>query len=54
MHHGGYSDAQVADQAVKDKNTVAIREFNDLAVSDERVDVSLVPIGDGMMLCRKR
>jgi len=45
---------KVADPARMDKNTEAIRALNALAVQDPRVDASLVPIGDGMMLCRKR
>ena len=32
----------------------AIRELNAKLHKDERVDVSLVPIGDGVMLARKR
>lgn len=45
---------RVADEAVTDKATMALRELNDFVVSDERVDFSIVPIGDGMALCRVR
>jgi predicted O-methyltransferase YrrM len=45
---------RVADPAAKDADTAAIREFNDRAHRDERVDVALVPIGDGLTLARKR
>ena len=37
-----------------DENTVAIRALNDALHDDERVDVSLLAIGDGVTLARKR
>ena len=39
------------DQSV---DTVAIRAFNRRLQADDRVDISLVPIGDGLTLARKR
>ncbi|HET7306828.1 MAG TPA: class I SAM-dependent methyltransferase [Gammaproteobacteria bacterium] len=45
---------RVADSADDDEDTVAIREFNDKLYGDERIDLSLVPIGDGLTLARKR
>jgi predicted O-methyltransferase YrrM len=44
----------VADPREKDSSTVALREFNDYVHHDERVDMALVPIGDGLTLLRKR
>lgn len=44
----------VADPAVQDADTNAIRALNDRARDDQRVDISLVPIGDGLLLARKR
>ena len=44
----------VADPAKNDKDTVAIRAFNDAAHADARVDLSLLPIGDGLTLALKR
>ncbi|HNS26892.1 MAG TPA: class I SAM-dependent methyltransferase, partial [Steroidobacteraceae bacterium] len=44
----------VADAGVQDAETNAIRALNDRARDDERVDMSLVPIGDGLLLARKR
>lgn len=44
----------VADPSVDDDTTNAIRAFNDALTSDERVDISLVPIADGLTLVRKR
>ncbi|MCU0761099.1 MAG: class I SAM-dependent methyltransferase [Steroidobacteraceae bacterium] len=47
-------DGAVADPAVSDANTQALRAFNDLVHRDERVDLSMVPIGDGLTVLRKR
>ena len=43
-----------ADPSVDDKTTEAMRAFNDFAFADERVDYSLVPVGDGMAVCHVR
>jgi caffeoyl-CoA O-methyltransferase len=45
---------RVADPADADPDTVAIRNFNEHLHRDARVDLSLVPIGDGLSLARKR
>jgi predicted O-methyltransferase YrrM len=45
---------RVADLAVVDEDTVALRHFNEVLHRDERVDLSLLPIGDGLTLARKR
>jgi predicted O-methyltransferase YrrM len=47
-------DGAVADPADRSPDTVALREFNARLRVDERVDLSLVPIGDGLTLARKR
>ncbi len=44
----------VADAAHAEDDTRAIRAFNDKLHADDRVDLSLVPIGDGLTLARKR
>lgn len=44
----------VADFTKQDKDTEAIRLLNDTLHRDRRVDLSLVPIGDGLTLARKR
>jgi caffeoyl-CoA O-methyltransferase len=44
----------VARPEVNDADTNAIRAFNDHVHRDERVDLSLVPIGDGLTVLRKR
>ena len=44
----------VADPGDRDTDTVAIRAFNEHLLADERIDLSLVPIGDGLTLARRR
>lgn len=44
----------VADPADREADTVALREFNDVLHGDERVDVALLPVGDGLTLARLR
>ena len=44
----------VIDPAEQDEDTRAIRALNDKLHGDERVELSLVPIGDGLTLARKR
>jgi len=39
---------------VNDPDSVALRAFNQHLHVDPRVDLSLVPIGDGLTLARKR
>ena len=45
---------RVLDGSDMSPDTVAIREINDHIASDERVDVVMVPIGDGLTLARVR
>jgi len=45
---------KVADPEQQDADTLAIRALNDLLVEDARVNLSLLPIGDGLTLARKR
>lgn len=45
---------RVADPANHDEETEAIRAFNRNLHTDTRIDLSLVPIGDGVTLARKR
>lgn len=47
-------DGKVADDEETDADTVAIRALNRKLLGDERVELSLVPIGDGLTLCMKR
>ncbi|MFK4067210.1 O-methyltransferase [Streptomyces sp. NPDC029674] len=45
---------RVADPEFDDADTVAIRELNSALTADERVDISLLPMADGITLARKR
>ena len=45
---------RVLDARDRDEDTRAIRAFNRRLAKDRRVDISLVPIGDGLTLARKR
>ncbi|MFT4572029.1 MAG: caffeoyl-CoA O-methyltransferase [Hyphomicrobiaceae bacterium] len=44
----------VVDQSVQDPDTIAIRAFNDKVVADARVECSMIAVGDGLSLLRKR
>jgi predicted O-methyltransferase YrrM len=43
---------EVTDQSSKDKYTLNIREFNLFVLNDKRVEQIIVPLGDGMTICR--
>ena len=45
---------QVADDTVQDESTVALRSLNAKLRDDERVTLSVLPIGDGLTLAMKR
>src|SRR5262249_34517647 len=44
----------VADPGVNDDDTVALRKIAHKVCNDPRVSASLIPIGDGLLLARKR
>ena len=45
---------KLVDEREQDDDCNALRAFNRAIYSDERVDISMVPIGDGLTLARKR
>jgi caffeoyl-CoA O-methyltransferase len=45
---------RVADPENAEADTVALRHFNEHLHRDDRVDLSVLPIGDGLTLARKR
>lgn len=47
-------DGRVADPAEDDSDTAALRAITKKAMGDERVDAVLTPIGDGLLLARKK
>lgn len=44
---------KVADPSIQDANTLVIRELNDKLLKDDRIDLCMLPIGDGLSLARK-
>ncbi|MDX1901329.1 MAG: class I SAM-dependent methyltransferase [Gammaproteobacteria bacterium] len=47
-------DGKVSDQSVQDASTIAIRQLNAKVFADERVSMTMLPVGDGLTLARKR
>jgi predicted O-methyltransferase YrrM len=45
---------RVADPAVSDADTAALRALNAKIAADQRVDAVMLPVGDGMTIARKR
>ena len=43
---------EVADEKNNDKYTINIREFNEFVSKDKRVEQIIIPLGDGMTVCR--
>ena len=44
----------VIDPAAEDANTTAIRAFNDAVMKDQRAYLSMIPVGDGLLLACKK
>jgi caffeoyl-CoA O-methyltransferase len=49
-----FSHGRVIDEANQDAVVQAIRDFNDHAVADDRVDLVMLPVGDGLTLARRK
>jgi caffeoyl-CoA O-methyltransferase len=49
-----FSHGRVIDAGNDNPLVIAVRNFNDRAAADDRVDLVMVPIGDGLTLARKR
>ena len=47
-------NGKVADYSCDDPDTCAIRHLNEKLHRDQRINLALVPVGDGMTLCRKK
>ena len=48
------SHGRVVDSANTDANVEGIRRFNEHAMADDRTEIVLLPIGDGVSIARKR
>ncbi len=44
---------EVADKTKQDKLTISIREFNAYVNNDGRIENFIIPLGDGLSVCRK-
>jgi caffeoyl-CoA O-methyltransferase len=44
----------VIDPKIRDSDTEAIRGLNDFLATDNRIDIVMLPISDGLTICRKR
>ncbi|OPL18511.1 MAG: hypothetical protein AVO35_04055 [Candidatus Aegiribacteria sp. MLS_C] len=49
-----FRHGKVIDMDAHDPGTVAMRELNARIAADERVDLSMIPLGDGLTLVRRR
>ncbi|AOP32853.1 SAM-dependent methyltransferase [Leptospira tipperaryensis] len=47
-------DGSVADDSHQEPSTIGIRKFNELVHKDPNVDISMIPIADGVSLVRKK
>jgi caffeoyl-CoA O-methyltransferase len=61
IRHGGlimvdntFSHGRVIDAGNDNPAVIAVRDFNDHAAADPRVDLIMVPIGDGLTLARRK
>jgi hypothetical protein len=46
-------NGRVIDESVQDADTKGVRELNEFLKKDERVEICMLPIADGLTLCRK-
>lgn len=49
-----FSHGRVIDAGNDNPTVIAIRDFNDHAAADDRVDLVMIPIGDGLTVARKK
>ena len=49
-----FSHGRVIDAGNDNPLVIAVRDFNDHAAADDRVDLVMIPIGDGLTLARKK
>jgi O-methyltransferase len=44
----------VSDPEDQDANTIALRELNEMLYKDNRIELSMIPVGDGLTIVRKK
>ena len=44
----------VVDMDDKSKNTIILRDLNEILFNDQRIDLSMIPVGDGLTIVRKK
>ncbi len=44
----------VADESDQSNNTLALRELNNMLFNDNRIDLTMIPVGDGLTIVRKK
>jgi len=49
-----WSGKVVDDTVKKDADTLAMHAYNELMFNDERLEPFLLPLRDGLMICRKK
>ncbi len=49
-----FSHGRVIDAGNDSPLVIAVRDLNDHAAADDRVEVAMVPLGDGLTLARKK
>ena len=47
-------DGAVADDSFQDEDTIALRKLNEFLLQDDRVEISMIAIGDGLTIVRKK
>ena len=45
---------RVVDPKEQSEDTKSLRQFNDLVKDDQRINLSFLPVGDGLTLCFKK
>ena len=44
----------VADPSNQDRDTIALRELNQFLLNDDRVNITMIPVGDGITMVQRR
>ena len=45
---------KIYDESITDESTMALRQLNDFIHKDERVELVILPLGDGVTIVRKK